>query len=159
MNKINKITFNVNYITNFKPDFTNVSNNSDLFKFYNKDRIISRNFFLFMSSMKFFNQKSIFNKSNIFVKKFKKNVQTILRSPYRHKLTRHQLIINRYSVIQKFEYILKNDININKISDLSYLIKTVKKLYIWFESNIVHHHKVMFFFNFNFKNNFLLNKF
>jgi hypothetical protein len=142
---LNKITFSINYITNFRPNLAAVSNNPDFFKFDKKKRLISRNFFLFMSSMKFFKQNNIFNRSSIFIKKFKKNVQTILRSPYRHKLTRHQLILNRYYVVQKLDYILNNNIIIKKNNELNQLVKNIKKFYSWFESNIVYHHKVLIF--------------
>jgi hypothetical protein len=155
LNKLNKISFSINYITNFKPHF-NTENNLHTFNLSFKKKLISKNFFLFITSMKFFKQTSIFKKSNLFIKKSKKIVYTLLRAPYRHKLTRHQLTLIRYYICQKLDYNLNFNIEINNKKDLNILIKCIKRFYSWFESNIVYQHKIFFSFYFFFCRNFLL---
>lgn len=91
----NSIYMNSNLITNFKPNFLKNFNNLELFK-KNKTQIYCRNFFIYILLLKY--NKNLFSKSNIHIKKQKKKVFTILRSPYRHKLARHQIALNRYHI-------------------------------------------------------------
>jgi hypothetical protein len=160
LKNFNKIKFSLNFITNFKPNKINFNNNNNLiFNNKNKDKICNNNFFLFMNSMKFFQQQNNFKKSSIFIKKYKRKVLTILRAPYRHKLSRHQLVLERFFIVQQLEYKLKSDIYIHKNTELLKLLKTFKKLYSYFETNLVYQHKMNLFINFFYKNNFILNNF
>lgn len=151
-NKNLKIT--ISYTTNFKPaNFLNF-NNYKLFKNKNNSKIISRNFFLFLLLLKYSNKTNFFN-TVVFVKPFYKKILTVLRAPYRHKLSRHQFILSRYSILCVINFNLEK-INFNNISEILYFIKNIKKFYIWFESNIVQQHQSKIFLNFFFKNFFML---
>jgi hypothetical protein len=126
INNKKKIVFSINYITNFKPNFINSSKN---LTFFNKDTnkiILNKSFFLFLISIRFLRRKSFFNKNTLFVKKYKKNIQTLLRPPYRHKLSRHQLILNRYYIVHNMEYFFYDFLYLNNFSELLYLIKNFK---------------------------------
>lgn len=144
----------ISYITNFKPsDFSNFKN-FKILKNNNNNKIISRNFFLFLLLLKYSNVDDKLNVS-IFIKPFFKKFITVLRAPYRHKLSRHQFIMSRYYVLYSINMNI-NYIIIKNIFEITYLLKKIKHFYIWFESNIVYQHQVKIFFNFFFKNNFKL---
>lgn len=144
----------ISYITNFKPaNFLNFKNYK-LFKNKNNSKIISRNFFLFLLLLKYSKKDNFFNVS-IFIKPFYKKFITVLRAPYRHKLSRHQFILSRYSILYSIKINLKK-INFNNFSEILYFIKNIKRFYIWFESNIVQQHQSKIFLNFFFLNFFFL---
>jgi len=125
-NKNLKIT--ISYTTNFKPaNFLNF-NNYKLFKNKNNSKIISRNFFLLLLLLKYSNKTNFFN-TVVFVKPFYKKILTVLRAPYRHKLSRHQFILSRYSILCVINFNLEK-INFNSISEILYFIKNIKKFYI-----------------------------
>lgn len=142
----------MSYITNFKPsDFSNFKK-IKLFNNNKNKKIISRNFFLFLLLLKYSGNKNLFNTS-IFVKPFYKKFITLLRAPYRHKLSRHQFILSRYSVLYTLN-INTTNIFISNIFEIVFLLKKIKKFYIWFESNIVYQHQSKIFINFYFEKNF-----
>ena len=147
-----EIKISMSYITNFKP--ANFSNFKDfnLFKNNKNKKIISRNFFLFLLLLKYTGNKNLLNVS-LFVKPFYKKFITVLRAPYRHKLSRHQFVLSRYSILYTLKISSKN-IFISNIFEIIYLIKKIKKFYIWFESNIVYQHQTKIFINFFFEKNF-----
>jgi hypothetical protein len=124
----NKIIFSISYITNFKPSIINEFNNLKLFKFKNKNRIICRNFFLFLLLLKYLKKKNHFN-NTLFIKPFKKKLYTILRAPYRHKLTRHQFSIDRFKIVSRIQLPISNII-INNVSDLYKILINLKQFYI-----------------------------
>lgn len=96
MQKLNNNVFiKSNLITNFKPQIIKDLKNYDNLK-KNKVQIFCKNFFIFILLLKYKN--TLFKKSSIFIKKKTNKVYTILRSPYRHKLARHQIAINRYYI-------------------------------------------------------------
>lgn len=145
----------ISYTTNFKPaNFLNFKNYR-LFKNKNNSKIISRNFFLFLLLLKYSNKNSMYNVT-VFIKPFYKKFLTVLRAPYRHKLSRHQFILSRYSILYSINFNF-NKIHFNSISEILYFIKNIKKFYIWFESNIVQQHQSKIFLNFFFLNFFFLN--
>lgn len=147
-----KIKVSMSYITNFKPsDFSNFKK-IKLFNNNKNKKIISRNFFLFLLLLKYSGNKNLFNTS-IFVKPFYKKFITLLRAPYRHKLSRHQFILSRYSVLYTLN-INTTNIFISNIFEIVFLLKKIKKFYIWFESNIVYQHQSKIFINFYFEKNF-----
>jgi len=148
-----KIKISMSYITNFKP--SNFSNFKDfqLFKKKKSSKIISRNFFLFLLLLKHSNSNSDILNISIFVKPFFKKFITVLRAPYRHKLSRHQFILSRYSVLCTLNIDIKN-VYIKNVFEITYLLKKLKKFYVWFESNIVYQHQSKIIFNVFFEKNF-----
>jgi hypothetical protein len=148
------IKISISYTTNFKPSYFNSFKNLKLFKNRNNSKIISRNFFLFLLLLKYSNKNNILN-TTVFVKPFYKKILTILRAPYRHKLSRHQFILSRYSVLYTIDFNTKK-LNFNYISEILFFMKNLQTFYVWFESNIVYQHQVKIFLNIFYKNNFLL---
>lgn len=145
----------MSYITNFKPANFLHFNDLKLFGNKKKNKIISRNFFLFLLLIKYTNKTNnpqLLNTS-LFVKPFYKKFITLLRAPYRHKLSRHQFILSRYHVLCTFK-INSNILEFSKNFEIFFFIKKFKNFYIWFESNIVYLHQSKIFFNFLFINNF-----
>jgi hypothetical protein len=63
-NNLNKIDFIFTFITNFKPNNINLSIENKLFKIKNNNKIICRNFFLFLLFIKYLNKKK-FDQSNM----------------------------------------------------------------------------------------------
>lgn len=143
------IKISISYITNFKPaDFLNFKN-FKILKNKNSRKIISRNFFLFLLLLKYSNVDTNLNIS-IFVKPFFKKFITLLRAPYRHKLSRHQFILSRYYVLYTIN-VNSSKLFIKNIYEITHLLKNIKYFYTWFESNIVYQHQVKIFFNFSFE--------
>ncbi len=130
-------------ITNFKPT-TNITRN---FNLNNKNKINPRNFLLFLRVLtKFFNDKSVC----VFVKPRRTSNLTILRSPYRHKLTRHQLTFNRFSIDVNLRFPIKSEcLNLNNNSLIN-TINEFKKFLNSFETNVCNQHK--YTISFKFKN-------
>lgn len=122
-----KIKISLSYITNFKP--SNFSNFRDFYIFKNKKnkKIISRNFFLFLLLLKFTGNRDLLNVS-VFVKPFFKKFITVLRAPYRHKLSRHQFVLSRYSVLYSLNLNI-NNIYVQNVFELTYFLKILKKFY------------------------------
>lgn len=149
------LKISISYTTNFKPaNFLNFKNYK-LFKNKNNLKIISRNFFLFLLLLKYSNKsdKSGFYNITIFIKPFYKKFLTVLRAPYRHKLSRHQFILSRYSILYSINF-NSDKICFNNISEILYFLKNMKRFYIWFESSIVQQHQSKIFLNFFFLNFF-----
>ena len=159
-NLISNKNFNISitYTTNFKPaDFLFFSD-FKLFKNKKKlnNKIISRNFFLFLILLKHTNKNTEYKfNTSVFVKPNFKKFITLLRAPYKNKLARHQFMLSRYFVL--FSVSLNfEDIFFNNITDLVFFINLSKNFYFWFESNIVSQHQVKLFFNCYFNNIFLI---
>lgn len=147
-----KFSISISYTTNFKPADFLFFNDIKIFK-KNKTKIISRNFFLFLLLLKYSNSQAI--NTSIFVKPSYNKFITLLRAPYRYKLSRHQFLVSRYSVLMSISTDI-NKIYFNNTEDLIFFIKLIKNFYVWFESNIVYQHQVRFFFNFFYKNQFCI---
>lgn len=173
MNKLNLLTYSLNFFTNFRPGFTNT-----IFfkKIRTKNRVICRNFIVFIllikyftdnsndSNSNFFKKKSkninIFNKLNfiktsVFVKPCKMKLFNILRAPYKNKLSRHQIQLYRYKIKVSFQYNLCDVVTINNTNFLFQFFKKLKNFYIFFESNLMQQHSVKTSFSISYKNNFL----
>lgn len=148
------IKISISYITNFKPSYFTSFKNLKLFKNKSNSKVIARNFFLFLLLLKYTNKNSILN-TTVFVKPFYKKVLTILRAPYRHKLSRHQFILSRYSVLYTINFNSKQ-IYFNRIDEILFFLKNLKNFYVWFESNIVYQHQSKIILSTFFKNNFLI---
>jgi hypothetical protein len=122
------IKISISYTTNFKPSHFLNFKDLKLFKTKNDSKIISRNFFLFLLLIKYSNNSDIFS-TNVFVKPFYKKLITVLRAPYRHKLSRHQFILSRYSVLFTMN-VNSLKIKFSNISEILYFVRNVKKFYI-----------------------------
>ena len=142
----NNMKISISYITNFKPSDFLFFSDFKLFKKTINNKIVSRNFFLFLLLLKY-SDKNFSVNTSIFVKPNYNKFITLLRAPYRNKLSRHQFKVSRYFVLltikSDFEklYFLSQE-------DLILFIKLIKNFYIWFESNIVYQHQVKVFFFF-----------
>lgn len=142
-----------NLITNFKPSFLQNSNNTEIYK-KNKKQKYCKNFLIYILLFKY--KIKIFKKSNIFIKKYKKNVYTILRSPYRHKLARHQFFLKRYFINFSVIINLAKPIYLNNFKKLNDLIIFIKKYNNFFESNLIFISNVNISLPIIYKNNFLI---
>ena len=125
--KNSKFNISISYITNFKPADFLFFNDIKIFK-KNKTKIISRNFFLFLLLLKYSNTSQTINTS-IFVKPSYNKFITLLRAPYRYKLSRHQFLVSRYFVLMNISTNI-NDVHFNNTEDLIFFIKLIKKFYI-----------------------------
>jgi len=148
----------MNFITNFRPINTN-KNNTLFLKVKTKNRIMCRNFILFLLLITFLKKNDFFLNFSFFVKPFFKKSSVILRAPYKNKLSRHQLSYNRYNLLIKFSFKLTNILFIKKKNDFNFLVKKLKSFFFWFESNICYQHKIKFIFYINYVDNFLLKKY
>ena len=152
---MNFLIIKTNLITNFKPNYNN-SNIKNIF-YKNNTSIYCKNFFLFLLLIKYKSNYSgnTFLESSIFIKPLKRKVYTILRSPYRHKLARHQLSLKRYNIVSTikipFEITSFNNFT-NFITFFNFLIK----FYYSFESNLIFVHKLKIIFPFFYSYNFNL---
>lgn len=112
-------------ITNFKPKLKNFSN-LNIVK--SKNQIFCKNFFLFLLLLKYNqNNNKCFTKSTIFVKPFIRKVFTLLRAPYRHKLSRHQMILNRYSIISSIR-LNSNKVKIKSFKNIISILKKIEEM-------------------------------
>jgi hypothetical protein len=122
------IKISISYITNFKPSYFTSFKNLKLFKNKNNSKIITRNFFLFLLLLKYSNKNDILN-TTVFVKPFYKKILTILRAPYRHKLSRHQFILSRYSVLYNIDFNTKK-LYFKHINEIIFFIKNLQTFYV-----------------------------
>lgn len=125
LNKNFKIS--ISYTTNFKPSDFLQFNDFKLFK-HNSEKIVSRNFFLFLILLKYSNNSIYSFKSSIFVKPNFKKFITLLRAPYRYKLSRHQFTFSRYYVLFSIKVDFEN-LYFSNIRDVIFFIKLSKNFY------------------------------
>ena len=119
----------MNFITNFRPINTNINSNT-FFKIKTKNRIMCRNFILFLLLINYLKHNVFFLKFSFFVKPFFKKSAVILRAPYKNKLSRHQLSYNRYQLTLKFNFKLNSLVKLTHINDLIFLIKKIKSFFL-----------------------------
>lgn len=119
----------MNFITNFRPINTNMNSNF-FFKIKSKNRIMCRNFILFLLLISYLKNNKFFLNFSFFVKPFFKKSAVILRAPYKNKLSRHQLSYNRYNLMLIFNLRLNNLIKLNQINDLFFLINKIKSFFL-----------------------------
>jgi len=87
--------------------------------------------------------KTLFNSGvKYFVNPKKQSNITILRSPYRHKLTRHQLTFSRYTTNVSMDLRLVNNLVITKNSQITSLISEIKNYSNSFETNVLNQHRI-----------------
>ena len=145
---MNTLSISSNFITNFKPSlYLNLKNISKLKK--NSNQKYCKLFFIYILLFKYKN--NFFKKSNIFIKKQKKKVYTILRSPYRHKLARHQIYLNRYYINFSVAIKLNSVLLINNFKKLLNIVFFLKKFNNVFESNLIfiNNVKISFYVKYN----------
>lgn len=148
----------MNFITNFRPISTNINSNF-FFKVKSKNRIMCRNFVLFLLLISYLKNTEFFLNFSFFVKPFFKKSSVILRAPYKNKLSRHQLAYNRYNLMLRFNLKLNYLINLTQTNEIIFLVRKIKSFFLWFESNICYQHKIKLIFNLNYVDNFLLKKY
>jgi hypothetical protein len=124
-----KLRISISYITNFKPAYFLNFNKLQLFKSNKNKKIISRNFFLFLLLLKYVDKNNNLLNTSIFVKPFFKKLLTVLRAPYRHKLSRHQFVLNRFSVLYTIKVDL-NKITFNNGHEIELFLNRIKKFYV-----------------------------
>lgn len=125
----NTIKVSMSYITNFKPSNFLDFKNMKIFKNKNKNKLISRNFFLFLLLLKYTSFNSNFLTVSIFIKPFYKKFITILRAPYRHKLSRHQFILSRYYLVYSIK-IKTTTPNFTQNLEIIHFLKKIKRFYV-----------------------------
>lgn len=148
----------MNFITNFRPINTNINSNF-VFKIKSKNRIMCRNFILFLLLITYLKKSNFFLNFSFFIKPFFKKSNIILRAPYKNKLSRHHLSYNRYNLLIKFNFKLDSFLILNNLSDLIFFVKKIKSFFLWFESNICYQHKIKLIFHTQYINNFFLKKY
>lgn len=119
----------MSYTTNFKPADFLFFNDLSIFKKKTNNKIISRNFFLFLILLKYTKLNEIFKLDiSVFVKPNYKKVLTILRAPYRYKLARHQFMLSRYYLLLsiKMDFV---DLFFDKNNELIFFVKLIKNFY------------------------------
>ena len=124
-------------------------------------KIQCKKFILFLFFFFFFKKKFFLKKNIIFfiLPSFTSSF-SILRAPYRFKLSRDQLTLKHYFF--KFTFILNknfNNIFFDNISLLLNFLNFLKKFSNRLESNICFQKKITINFNFNMPNNFLITKY
>jgi hypothetical protein len=122
------IKFSISYLTNFKPSDFLVFKDFKVFKHKHKHKIISRNFFLFLILLKYINAQTKIN-TTLVVKPTYKKMITLLRAPYRYKLSRHQLLLSRYYIVFSFSLNFKPIFFQNK-TDIIQFIFLIKNFYV-----------------------------
>lgn len=90
--------------------------------------------------MKFFFKKN--TNIKIFFKPKRNKIETLLRPPYRHKISRHQITLSRYNVIVSFFTELNKKLVVNNPAQLLFFIKEVSKTLNFFETNICYTHSI-----------------
>lgn len=146
MKKTFKIS--INYISNFQ-FFGN-------FLKTQKSKINCKNFILFIFFFNFLLKKYNWFYKFIYFFKPKYSVNyTLLRAPYRYKLSRDQLTFSRYFLLISFVfknpfYLIRNINNKDIIKFISFFYKFIP----FFETNIYFQKKITLYFNFFFENNF-----
>lgn len=153
-----KVNFSINYTTNFKPNIFSKFKFLKLFSNKKNNKLLNKNFFLFLLLIKYFHKNKFFKSNSLFIKPLKKKSLVLLRAPYRHKLARHEFTLLRYNIVYTFS-INTNLIYIYKLEHLLKIFSSLKNFYKFFETNIVYQHKIKFYFYFNYKANFIMNNF
>lgn len=113
---------------------------------------------MFLILIKF--KKSVFfDKSTIFIKPYKKKIYTILRSPYRHKLARHQIVLNRYNIVSSLRIKTNKIFKNNNFKNVLKIFNFFKNFNVWFETNLIYNYKIKFSYLFHYNLNFQIKKF
>jgi len=82
------------------------------------------------------------SKSCMWIKPLKQKNITLLRAPYRYKLSRQQITITRYFIFYKLVFNFKKNFYLDTIKNCIDFTNSMKKFNIWIESNIVYQFKI-----------------
>lgn len=66
------------------------------------------------------------NNIKIFLKPTSSNLETLLRAPYRHKISRHQITFSRYFFLITFKIPLNFTVNVVNFNQLIFFINELK---------------------------------
>ena len=129
--KTKTFKISISYITNFKPSDFISYNDLKIFKSKNNinNKLISRNFFLFLLLLKHVNSNINNFNTVLFVKPNFRKFITLLRAPYRYKLSRHQFTVSRYYVVLTI-YSNFNKLIFNNNLSIIFFLSLIKKFYI-----------------------------
>lgn len=144
LNKFNLIIF-FTFITNFKPTYIKSLKNLNFISVYKKNTILCRNLFLFLFLLKYLKKQ---HKNSIWIKPLKKKKLTLLRAPYRYKLSRNQIELTRYYIYFKLAFKFDKLLIIKKTNEIYYIFNFFKNYNLWLESNIIYQFKTKIIFNF-----------
>jgi len=143
---MNNVHITITYLSNFNFK-TNLDKTSAILKQKNKNnKVVCKNLIIMFLFLKYFSK--VTNASSFVFPKKSSNL-TILRSPYRHKLTRHQLTFSRFFIVLNLKIVLKNRLNAHNTFVIQHTIDKIQTYLSFFETNICNQHrlKLMFFFN------------
>ncbi len=145
------INLSLNYVTNFQPN-VNFTNKTKLSQ--TKKKIFLKNFLIFSLLMKSVSKNKFIK---IFIKPKYNNVLTILRAPYKNKISRHQITLSRYFINISYKYQTKI-LNFHSLHSVCFFVKSFKDFFTFFETNLCYQHKsrvrVQFYNNDFFKYSF-----
>lgn len=149
---MNKISFSIHYVTNFKPS----RNFNDSYSFFNNKNniVLCKHFIVFFYLIKFILKKNTSVK--IFFKPTRNKIETILRPPYRHKISRHQITLSRYFLTVSFFTKLNKHIVVSNTTQIITLTNEITKHFSFFETNICYTHSVRVRISFLYNNFFKL---
>lgn len=136
----------INYFSNFTPKLNNKST-------LKKKKIFLKNFFFSMILLK---NTKYFDTVSIFIKPIQFRKIVLLRAPYRYKLARLHLTVNRYNIVLIFSINLKNNFDINTICLKK---KFFSNFFSSMGSTFVHQNKHNVTFVISQNDNFFLKKF
>lgn len=136
----------MHFTSNFAPNINKA-------KINNKKKIFLKNFFIFVLLLK--NSNNIKNVS-IFIKPKQRRSLVMLRAPYRYKLARLHLTVNRYNIAVHLKIKISESFNFNSILQNHNNFTNLGKS---FESIFIHQKKYTFSFKIVDKTNYLLNSF
>jgi hypothetical protein len=150
------LKLSITYLSNFRPSNT-ISTDFNFEVNRNKERISCKNFLIFMYLMNYFHKKNNYKLVTIFVKPKKSSLLTILRSPYRHKITRHQLTFCRYYILLTIS-LDRYCRNFNNFFEIINFYNEINRYLIFVETNVITQHQFKIQLFFKLKNYFNLNK-
>jgi len=160
--KKNKLVISFVFLTNFPVSFHSVNiflkkKNQFLIK-----QKFAKNFLIFLCLIKYFSKLILKNKfagtnnskSSLFTYVLKKKNLTLLRAPFRHKLSKKHLFLKRYKINYTMS-LTYNNYNLKKPNMLAKQLTFFKKQLVWFESNICYQHSLKVKFTQKIKKSFL----
>lgn len=137
-----KLTFYSNFpVYNFNINFLNLKTKKKKLK----------NFFYFLCLYNLLSNKLNnyhVGKPLLLVLKKKKKTFSLLRAPFRHKLSKKNYSLILYKSICLFYFFIKNKIIINEVKKLNNLLRLFVINLFWFETNVQSLYKIDLFFNF-----------
>jgi hypothetical protein len=143
------------YISNFKPNYKRLLKK----KTFNRSFVYAKSFFFFIFFCNFIKITTIncFEKVVFFVQPQYSPLFTLLRAPYRYKISRDQITFNRY-FINFFFYLNEslNNINFNNFLEIFIFLNVYVELFSVFETNFFFKKKIKISFVFFLKNFFIV---